>query len=155
MTIELAEDDIRDAFAEITFDRPVSRIISGARRRQHRRSAVLGAIPAVGLLAAGGYVVTHREVNTPGALACSSQFNQLGDMTIIGRVEGETPEETCIRVMKSTEAWLPAPTNPVQCVTNYPNGDGGALVVFPAPEGMSQKDACTTLGAALPPEDSP
>jgi hypothetical protein len=151
----LTEGDIRDAFETVRYNVPVSKIVSGARRRQHRRRMALGALPAAGLLAAGGYVVTHREVNVPGALGCSSQFDQLGDMTIIGRVDGESPVQTCIRVMKKTGAWTPAPTNPVECVTNYPNGDGGALVVFPAPEGMNQEKACQALGAALPPEDSP
>lgn len=151
----LTEGDIRDAFETVRFNVPVSEIVSGARRRQRRRRIALGALPTAGLLAAGGYVATHREVNDPGALGCSSQFDQLGDMTIIGRLEGESPIQTCTRVMKKTGAWRPAPANPVECVTNYPNGDGGALVVFPAPEGMSQQEACRTLGAALPPEDSP
>jgi len=151
----LTEAEIRDAFESVRYEVPLSQIVSRAKRRQHRRRMALGALPAAGLLAAGGYVVTHREVNNPGALGCSSQFDQLGDMTIIGRVEGETPVETCIQVMKQTGAWDPAPVNPVECVTNYPNGDGGALVVFPAPEGLSQEEACTRLGAALPPDDSP
>ncbi len=151
----LTEGDIRDAFETVHYNVPVSKIVSGARRRQHRRRMALGAIPAAGLVAAGGYAVAHREVNDPLALGCSSQFDQLGDMTIIGRVEGESPVETCMRVMKETGAWTPSPANPVECVTNYPNGDGGALVVFPAPEGMSQEEACRTLGAALPPDESP
>jgi hypothetical protein len=149
------EGDIRNAFEAVRYNVPVSRIVSGARRRQHRRRIAMGALPAAGLLAAGGYAVTHREINDPRALGCSTQFDQLGDMTIIGRVEGETPIETCLRVMKHTGDWSFAPVNPVECVTNYPNGDGGALVVFPAPEGMSQEEACRTLGAALPPEGSP
>jgi hypothetical protein len=155
MTIEFAENDIRTAFAGVTFDAPASRIISRAKRRRHRRRVAFGAIPVIGVFAAGGYVVTHREVTTPGALACAASFSQTGDMTIIGRVDGETPEETCLRVMKETGQWLPAPNNPVRCVTNHPNGDGGALLVVPAPEDMTQEQACAALGAALPPEDSP
>ena len=155
MTIEFAENDIRTAFADVTFDAPVSKIISQAKRRRHRRRVAFGAIPTVGALAAGGYVVTHREVTTPGALACAADFSQTGDMTIIGRVQGETAEKTCLRVMIETGQWLPAPNNPVRCVTNYPNGDGGALLVVPAPDGMTQEDACQAIGAALPPEDSP
>lgn len=149
------ESDIRDAFETVRYDVPVSDIMSGARRRRHRRRVALGALPAAGLLAAGGYVATHREVKVPGALGCSSQFDQRGDMTIIGRVGGESPTETCIKVMTNDPAWTPRPANPVECVTNYPNGDGGALVVFPAPEGLTQEEACGRLGAALPPEDSP
>ncbi len=147
--------EIRDAFQTVRYDVPVSRVISNARRRQHRRRVALGAVPTAGLLAAGGYVLTHREVNEPRALGCSSQFNQMADMTIIGRVQGETPVDTCVRVMKETGSWSTPPANPVECVTNYPNGDGGALVVFPAPEGLTQEEACSKLGAALPPEDSP
>jgi hypothetical protein len=149
------EAEIRDAFESVRYDVPVSQVVSRAQRRQHRRRVALGAVPTAGLLAAGGYVVTHRVVNDPGALGCSSQFDQLGDMTIIGRVKGETPTETCINVMTNDPAWTPRPANPVECVTNYPNGDGGALVVFPAPEGLSQEEACRVLGAALPPEDTP
>lgn len=149
------ETEIRDAFESVRYEVPFSQIVSRARRRQHRRRVALGAVPTAGLLAAGGYVVTHREVNVPGALGCSSQFDQLGDMTIIGRIEGETPTETCIDVMTNDPAWTPRPVNPVECVTNYPNGDGGALVVFPAPEGLSQEEACRAIGAALPPEDTP
>lgn len=152
---ELTESNIRQAFGAIQYNVPVARIVSGARRRQHRRRVAFGAVPAAGLLAAGGYLVTHREVNDPRALGCSSQFDQLGDMAIIGRVEGETPIDTCVRVMSETHRWSTPPKNPVECVTNYPNGDGGALVVFPAPQGMSQEEACRTLGAALPPEHSP
>lgn len=155
MTIEFAEKDIREAFAVVSFDTPVSRIVSRARRRQHRRRVALTAIPAAGALAAGGYIVTQREVNTPGSLACAADFSQTGDMTIIGRVDGEIPEQTCLEVMKETGEWAPAPNNPIQCVTNYPNGDGGALLVVPAPEDMTQEEACAALGAALPPEDAP
>lgn len=149
------ETDIREAFESVRYDIPVSKIVSGARRRQHRRRMALGALPAAGLLAAGGYVVTHREVKVPGSLACASEFSQTGDMTIIGRVEGETPTETCIKVMTNDPGWTPRPVNPVECVTNYPNGDGGALLVVPAPGGMTQEEACEALGAALPPEGSP
>ncbi len=152
---ELTEIEIRDAFENIHYEVPVSQIVSGARRRQRGRRVAIGAIPAAGLLAAGGYVVTHREINSPRAVGCGSQFDQSGDMTIVDRVEGETPVETCVRVMKETRAWDAAPANPVECVTNYPNGDGGALVVFPAPKGLSQEEACSELGAALPAEKSP
>jgi hypothetical protein len=151
----LTEREIRDAFERVRYERPVSQIVSSARRRQHRRRVMLGAVPAAGLLAAGGYVVTDREVTDPGTLGCSSQFDQSGDMFIVGRVEGKRPVETCLRVMEETGTWDPPPANPVECVTNYPNGDGGALVVFPAPKGLTQKEACARLGAALPPDDSP
>ena len=110
----LTEGDIRDAFETVRYNVPVSKIVSGARRRQHRRRMALGALPAAGLLAAGGYVVTHREVNVPGALGCSSEFDQLGDMTIIGRVDGESPVDTCTRVMKRRERGrrhLPIPSS--------------------------------------------
>ncbi len=149
----LTEREIREAFEDVRFDVPASRIVARARRRHHRRRVAMGAVPAAGLLAAGGYVVTHREVNEPRALGCSSEFDQLGDMTIIGRVEGEAPIDTCTKVMSDDPAWSPEPVNPVECVTNYPNGDGGALVVFPAPEGLTQEEACQELGAALPPDD--
>jgi len=151
----LTEAEICDAFESVRYEVPLSQVVLRAKRRQHRRRLALGAVPAAGLLAAGGYVVTQRDVNTPGALGCSSQFDQDGDMTIIGRVEAETPVETCFRVMNRTGAWDPAPANPVECVTNYPNGDGGALVVFPAPRGLSQEEACSRLGAAIPPDTSP
>lgn len=63
MTTEPAENDIRDAFNAITFDRPVSKIIAGAKRRQHRRRIVLGAIPALGLMAGwGAAFLTSDEV---------------------------------------------------------------------------------------------
>jgi hypothetical protein len=155
MSAPLTDREIRDAFAGIRYDVSASQIVSQARRRQHRRRVALVALPAAGLLAAGGYVVTQREVNTRGTLACASQFSQTSDMTILGRVEGETPTETCIKVMTNDPAWTPAPANPIQCVTNYPNGDGGALLVVPAPQGMTHEDACRSIGAALPPEDSP
>lgn len=151
----LNERDLREAFETVRYEIPLSKIVSRARRRQHRRRMALGALPAAGVLAAGGYVVTQREVNVPGALGCSSQFDQHGDMTIIGRVERETPIETCVKVMTNDPEWTPWPVNPVECVTNYPNGEGGALVIFPAPEGLSQEEACQQIGAALPPEDSP
>jgi hypothetical protein len=149
----LNERDLSEAFEQVPYEVPVSRVIAAARRRQHRRRMAVGALPAAGLLAAGGYVVTHREVKERGTLGCSSQFDQLGDITIIGRVEGETPTETCIKVMTNDAEWTPRPLNPVECVTNYPNGDGGALVVFPAPEGLSQEEACQQIGAALPTDD--
>ena len=156
---EEAEDSLTTGQWQDMFDKIVSHHepaptkpnLRGQWRGLRLASLVVGA----GLLAAGGYVLSRREVRDPGALGCSTQFNQLGDMTIIGRVEGETPIETCTRIMKETGAWTRAPVNPVECVTNYPNGDGGALVVFPAPEGMSQEEACQALGAALPLENSP
>jgi hypothetical protein len=147
---ELTKDEIHRAFATVRYEVPAAEVLSGARRRQHRRRVALSALPAAGLLAASGYVMTHREINEPRAVACSAQFDQMGDMSIIGRVEGETATETCLREMSETRAWNPPPANPVECVSNYPNGDGGALVVFPAPPDMTQEEACQRLGAALP-----
>ncbi len=151
----LTENRVREAFDKVRYDVPVSKIVAGAKRRRHRRRLAMGALPALGLLAAGGYAMAQREINDPAVLGCSSQFDQLSDMTVIGRVEGESPIETCIRVMSQSRAWPSPPANPVECVTNYPNGDGGALVVFPAPAEMTQEDACSSLGAALPPEEHP
>ncbi len=117
-----------------------------------RRRLMLPAAAAVSVLAAAGYAVTSREVKTPAAIACASTFSQSGDMTIVERVEGRPATATCISEM-SDAAWNPPPSNPVECVTNYPGGDGGALLVVPAPDGMSQEDACAVIGAAVPEDE--
>jgi hypothetical protein len=152
---ELKEDEIRGAFDAVTYNVPVSKVIAGARRRQHRRRTVLGALPLAGLIAAGGYAVTYRKVNDDvrNMVACTSQFDQRGDMTIVRVLENRTPEETCLTVMDEDD-WENPPHNLVRCVLNYPDGQGGALAVFAAPEGMTQREACSRLGAALPPEDN-
>ncbi len=114
------------------------------------RLAVAG-VAGICVLAAAAYAATSREVEAPGAVACASTFSQTADMTIVERVERQPATATCVSEMRGG-AWNPPPTNPVECVTNYPGGDGGALLVVPAPEGMSQEEACSAIGAAVPEE---
>lgn len=97
MTIEFAENDIREAFAEISFDRSVSRIISGAKRRRHRRRMAIGAVPAVGLMAAGGVALLTADDLVLTNVVCFSKADlndpQLGITTPPN--DGRSPEALC------------------------------------------------------------
>ena len=97
MTNELAERDVREGFAGITFDMPVSRIISGARRRRMRRRMAFGAVPAVGLMAAGGTALLNVEKVYGDTVFC---FNSADPKDIpLGasspQTTGARPEELC------------------------------------------------------------
>jgi hypothetical protein len=143
--------ELKEAFERVSYNRPASTVVVRAKRRRHRRRMILGAVPAFGLVA-WGYTVTQREITSGNALGCAESYSQHGNMTISEKVPGETPEETCTRLMTETGQWEDPPANPVQCVTHY-GRDGGGLLVVPAPEGLDQEDACSAIGAAVPPED--
>lgn len=96
MTIELAENDIRDAFRDVTFERPVSKIIAGARRRQHRRRIAFGAIPALGLTAAWGTTFLTSDDLRIEAVSC---YDSGPDDPNLGMTNppstGGSPESVC------------------------------------------------------------
>lgn len=137
----------RGVFAKIVAEREAGKSASRFRGRR----LILPATASVAVLAAAGYAVTSRDVETPSTVACASTFSQTGDMTIVERPAGQPATATCISEMR--EAWNPPPTNPVECVTSYPGGEGGALLVVPAPDGMTQEEACAAIGAAVPEDE--
>lgn len=148
MTIELTENEVRDGFAHITFDMPLSRIMSGARRRRFRKRMAFGALPAIGLVAAGGTALLNVEKVWGGNVFC---FNSADPKSLpLGasapQTTGEVPEKLCAKEWRhgylSGEAQErpdgqdpPLPVPPLTaCVV-----DGESIGVFPT----GDPDFCT------------
>ena len=139
----LNESDIREAFEAVDYEIPVSKIVSGAQRRRHRRRLALSAVPTIGLLAAAGYAIRSEPTSEPFSVGCYNELAQDADTTILRWEEDMTPAEVCL---SERAAWGDStPTHVVTCVTN-----GGATGVFPNPEELSAADACASIGAAVP-----
>lgn len=141
----LNESDIREAFEAVDYEVPVSKIVSGARRRRHRRRLALGAVPTIGLLAAAGYALRSEPTSEPFSVGCYSELRQDADTTILRWEDGLTPAEVCL---SERDAWGDStPTHVVTCITN-----GGGTGVFPNPAELPAADACASIGAAVPDE---
>ncbi len=142
MTVELAEEDVRDGFADMTFDLPVAHIISGAHRRRVRTRVAFAAVPALGLIAAGGTVLLSVDRVSATNVACFNSADP-SDIPFGGtspETTGERPEELCAQ--KWRDGYLPGriedrpegkdPENPLPvppltaCVV-----DGESIGVFP------------------------
>ena len=148
MTHGDTESLFKDAFADVTFDRPLSKIVAGAaRRRQHRRIA-LGTVPALGILAAGGTALLDTEVIWGGTVHC---FNSVDPATLpfgasSPETTGEAPEKLCAREWR--DGYLPGEPYverskgpfPVPPLTTCVIAGGEAIGVFPTDE----EDFCTT-----------
>ena len=131
----MTHDDIRHAFESVTFNRPVSNIVARAKRRRHRRNLALGAIPAVGLVAAGGTAWLRAEKVSATNVACygSAKPPSFGG-SHSPQTTGETPEELCakewaagyypFRWKKDSEGWRVPPLK--ACAVQ-----GGWIGVFP------------------------
>lgn len=142
MTIELSENGIRDAFAEISFNRPVSRIISGAKRRQHRRRVAMSAVPAVGLVAAGGAALLTSDDLVVTNVVCFDKAD-LNDPNL-GQVtpgnDGRSPEDVCAEVWRRGDmhpVGAPGIVPPLTACAIDHNGVGmtrGTVGVFPTDE---------------------
>lgn len=156
MTIELAENDIRDAFKDITFEAPVSRIIAGARRRQHRRRISIAAIPAMGLVAAGGALLSSDDLQIAHVACYDSGPNDPNRGVVAPRSSGVFPESVCAEMWArgglplgkgGTRGVVPPLTACVitQDATGMKRGNVG---VFPTDE----EDFCSTPGLQPLPE---
>lgn len=149
MTIEFAEDDIREAFADITYDTPVSRIISRAKRRQHRRRFAIGAVPALGLIAAGGAALLTAEDLAANNVTCFDQADP--NAPNLGQVNpgntGQSPEALC------AEVWARGDMSPVGVPGVIPPLTACAMDeryvgVFPTKD----PDFCTSVGLQKMPD---
>ena len=157
MTIEVTEQDIREGFADIRFDRPVSRIIAGAQRRRTRKRAAFGAIPAVAVIAAGGTALFRTDKVWAGSVTCYDTVDPkavpFGSHS--PRATGESPEELCAKEWRAGylpfEKYLPDrsdapyPVPPLTaCVAGRADeefsSEGGWIGVFPT----GDPDFCTT-----------
>jgi len=155
MTIELAEGDIRDAFKNVTFETPVSKIISGARRRQRRQHRVLGTIPAIGFVAAGGAALMTADDLQIASVVCYDKGdpNDPNQGQVNPTSTGQTPESLCAELWEGgymrggTRGVVPPLT---ACVITH-NATGmfrGNVGVFPTDE----EDLCSTPGLQPLPE---
>lgn len=99
MTIEITEQHVREGFADIKFDRPVSRIIAGARRRRTRKRAAVAVIPAVAAIAAGGTALFRTDKVWAGNVTCYDTVDPkaLPFGSYSPRATGESPEELCAK----------------------------------------------------------
>lgn len=107
MTIEATEQDIRDGFADVRFDRPVSRIIAAAQRRRTRKRAAFVGIPAVAVIAAGGTALFSTDKVWVGNVTCYDTVDPkaLPFASYSPRTTGDSPEELCAKEWKA--GWLP------------------------------------------------
>lgn len=146
MTLALAEKDVRDGFADITFGLPVSRIITGARRRRVRKRVAFGAVPALGLVAAGGAALLTLDKVYGEAVFC---FNSADPKAMpfgahAPQTSGERAEELCAKEWRAgylpfeieDRSKAPYPVPPLTaCVV-----DGESIGVFPT----NEPNFCTT-----------
>lgn len=154
MTIELAENDIRDAFRDVTFERPVSKIIAGARRRQHRRRIAFGAIPALGLTAAWGTTFLTSDDLRIEAVSCYDSGPDDPNFGLITPpTTGGSPESVCAALwagghMRNKRGVVPPLT---ACVMTRDSVGmrRGNVGVFPTAE----EDFCSRPGLQPLPED--
>lgn len=125
-----------------------------ATSRGFRRPVVVYSLATLTVLSLGAatWMVTQRSVSDPTVVACFGSFSQEGDLFGYSMDPDQSSGSAAEKCAGHWEDdWGTAvPANLVECVTNYPDGQGGGLGVFPAPLGMSQEDACAALGAALP-----
>ena len=151
MTVEMTEKEIRDGFAHMTFDLPVARIISGARRRRVRRRVAFGAVPALGLVAAGGTALLSVDRVSATNVACfdSADPHDIPFGASSPETTGDSPEELCAQEWRN--GYVPGaiedrpegedPDNPLRvppltaCVV-----DGESIGVFPTKD----PNFCTT-----------
>ncbi len=99
MTIELAEKDIRDGFAGMHFAVPSSHIIASAQRRRTRKRVAFGAIPAAGLIAAGGAALLEPDKIWAGSVFCYDTVDpkKLPFGSFAPVTTGESPEQLCAK----------------------------------------------------------
>ncbi|MDQ3915189.1 MAG: hypothetical protein M3323_07645 [Actinomycetota bacterium] len=140
------ETIVREAFAGLSFDRPVAQIVSAARRRRQRRRIAFGAVPALGILAAGGTAILSSDRISASNVACfdSADPEALPFGAFSPRTTGERPEKLCAKEWR--QGFLPyepildrgdAPF-PVPPLTACAIEDGG-VGVFPTDD----EDFCT------------
>lgn len=95
MTPRVPEDaEIHAAFGDIRFDMPVSHIIRRAKRRQARRKMMLGAVPAAGLIAAGGVAILSADDLVPNNVICFDQASLDSTQYPIAN-NGKAPNHLC------------------------------------------------------------
>lgn len=107
MTIEVTEQDVREGFAHVRFDRPASRIIAGAKRRRSRKRVAFGALPAAALIAGGGTALFRTDKIWGGNVTCYDTVKPraLPFGSHSPRTTGESPEELCAKEWR--EGYLP------------------------------------------------
>lgn len=147
MTTGLTEKDIRDGFAELRLTRPIAHVLAGAHKRRVRRRLALGAVPALGLIAAGGAALLRVDQVWPGNVYCydSADPKTLPFGASSPRTTGAAPEKLCAEEWR--QGFLPGeieelpkggPPYPVPalkaCVA-----DGASIGVFPT----SDEDFCS------------
>lgn len=124
--------------------------------RRSRRRVVVSLAGAGVLLAGGGvaWAFTNPHGSAPrsrdlSVVMCADAFTLHADLT-----EAEDPQQTaagaiagCTRYWQTTGGGA-VPPNLVSCVyPAVPDNDGGGRAVFPAPAGLTGRDACAQLGA--------
>ena len=155
MMIEVTEQDIREGFADIRFDRPVARIIAGAQRRRSRKRAAFGTFPAVALIAVGGTALFRTDRIWAGNVVCydTVEAKRLPFASFSPRTTGESPEELCAKEWRAgylpfhklDRSGAPYPVPPLTaCVAGRANEqfpvEGIWIGVFPTDD----PDFCTT-----------
>lgn len=153
-----SEDDLKrwpNSEEAVSLREKLDRKVAGLKpvvRKPRWKLVTLPVVAALALsLAGAGWAITHRAINDPRTVGCFGSFSQTGDLFGY-RLEKahQSPVSICHKHWKKD--WkTPVPGNLVECITDYPDGQGGGIGVFPAPEGMSHEDACAAIGAALPP----
>lgn len=148
------EHAVREAFADASFDRPVARIVAGAKRRRLRRRLSFAALPALAIVAAGGTALLTSEKIWAGNVHCyySADPDVLPSGTHSPRTTGERPEVLCAREWRQGYAYsaydptvdLDDAPFPVPPLTACSILDGVGIGVFPT----DQEDFCTKGPAA-------
>jgi hypothetical protein len=114
--------------------------------RRGRRGPFLLAAALLALLAVGAsFAIFERHPATTSVAGCYATLDQEGSSTVsVTVLDGSSASSTCSREW-SRIFGVPAPARLVACVV-----DGGGIGVFPYPASMDSREACSSIGAALP-----
>lgn len=127
--------------AEIDSEEPVE----GSITKRRRRGPFLLAAALVALLTlAGSYAVFSRHPTVSSTAACYHRLSQRSFVVSVVVAEGSIPTEVCSREWPSYFN-ASAPPRLAECVL-----EGGAIGVFPYPASMDEREACSSIGAAIP-----
>jgi hypothetical protein len=117
----------------------------GSSKLKRRRGPLLLAAALAALLAIGAsFAVLHRHPATSSIVGCYRDLKQGTRAAGVVVLHGLTPAEACAHEWR-TRFHTSAPSRLAECVV-----EGGGIGVFPYPASMDARDACISIGAALP-----
>jgi hypothetical protein len=115
-------------------------------RRRRRGPSLLAAALVVLLSLGASYAVLYRHPADAATAGCYQELRRESRVISVVVPARSTPVEVCV------DEWpryfhIPAPASLTTCVL-----DEGGVGVFPYPASMDAREACSSIGAAIPTE---